>query len=106
MYSFLNSQSCICTVGDLERLRDLGHEAVEHLRVALIGAPAGSNPMDFNPKPTVSTSREETRRLPAMWGLAPGHGVVVRLPLPGSEPCCAWNACATGTALCATVCAW
>jgi len=31
MYSFLNSQSCICTVGDLERLRDLGHEAVEHL---------------------------------------------------------------------------
>ena len=44
MYSFLNSQSCICTVGDLERLRDLGHEAVEHLRIALIGAPGGPTP--------------------------------------------------------------
>ena len=38
MYSFLNSQSCICTVGDLEHMRDLGMEAVAHLRVALIGA--------------------------------------------------------------------
>lgn len=38
MYSFLNSQSCICSVGDLERLRDLGVAAVAHLKVALIGA--------------------------------------------------------------------
>lgn len=39
MYSFLNSQSCICSVGDLERLRGLGVAAVAHLKVALIGAP-------------------------------------------------------------------
>ena len=40
MYSFLNSQSCICSIGDLEHLRDLGKEAVAHLHTALIGAHA------------------------------------------------------------------
>ena len=42
MYSFLNSQSCICSIGDLEHLRDLGKEAVAHLHTALIGAPCSS----------------------------------------------------------------
>ena len=42
MYSFLNSQSCICSIGDLEHLRYLGREAVAHLRVALIGALAAT----------------------------------------------------------------